>query len=290
MKYFIVKCNDLEFKASVFSPQKVSSKDEQSYMIEFGGKRKCIDITVYKNESDAWISGLRHRYDCAYNKRLPKGDAGTIIMIKTALGFTKIMFSFVRHFKFCDDSFIKLTMNYRISLAPYYVTKYKKTWYEMKFEAYLENEDEAKKLDSINTMLDSKKHKNKYVSYRNFYDKHILLLRNKIFDRTFEALQPSKELEKHFKECTTIRKFLLLLDETHEIIIFDTWLERLIGLELMDLIWIIDCEKTVVPRIDNIKISKDVKNTPFAPSNKHKIEINSIMNTKQRGGLFLDIV
>lgn len=241
-KYFIVKKNDLEFRATISFPEKVYKEATQQYIIEFGGHRKCIIVTIYDQEPEGWLTGLKHHADCASNKKLLKGDDGTVVMLKSALQFAKRKFPFLQMFKFVDNSYVKLSKDVRIKLPVYYLVKHKKTWYQEKIGARVEDDKHQAELENMNHILDDASYKvSSYETYDVFFKKCILLSKEDILESLFDELQNNREIHRKFDDCKTIREFLLYLDATYQVNIFHVWLERFISLSFDSQTWIIDC-------------------------------------------------
>lgn len=259
-KTYHVTSGDLLFGASVRKPEKVLQTEPQQYHVEFGGKQKCIDITIYKNQEKAWLTGLRHNVACAFNKELPNGKDGTVVMLNSAMMFIKKKFPYVSHLEFLDNSHIKCKLKTRVPLDSYYIAKYGNTWYGMMFDARPAKMIHNECISQLNGFLDSQEDKSKY-SFQQFFAEHINLYVTRAYDkmkhkdkyivRLREVLQPV------FDTSLTFREFIKKVDETHprNCIVFYGWLDEFLAnsseVPFQYMHWIID-----VPLACNIRIKK----------------------------------
>ncbi len=235
--YFIISHKNNKFKASIRLPEKVFSDYAQEYYIEFGGKYKCVDITLTENEDIAWLTGIKHHPKCLLNAPLQKGNEGTVLMLNLALHFLKQKFKFVKYIYLTDSSYIKLAKNQSISLIAYYIIKYKTSWYGKYFDAYPKNTND---IETINIFLDSSNEITKYSSYKDFFNQHILGLSKIIDSDVLDILKKDKKIHKYFKKTKTIRRFLLFLEEKYEKHLFQSWVLPLFPTKLEGTTWIID--------------------------------------------------
>lgn len=219
--YYLLKHDGYVFKVCVLLPEKVFKKDSQQYFIEFGGKYKCIDITVRNGEETAWLTGIKHHVKCLLNARLQKGQDGTVLMLKAALSFVKERYPFVKRMFLADTSSIHLENQRFVSLISYCILKYNTSWYGKYFDARPENEHDLRAL--IN-QLDSTSHKQKYKDYIEFYDKYVSLHSRGIDQNILDTLQKNKAIHKKFLHCHTVREFLLYLDDKYGKQVFQSWL------------------------------------------------------------------
>jgi hypothetical protein len=230
MKTFRVSCGDFVFGASVRKPEKVLPSDKQQYNIAFGGTNKCIDITLYKNQEKGWLSGLKHDVGCAFNKPLPRGDEGTVIMVKSAIAFIKKRYPFVTHFEFLDTSTISCKKKTRISLAYLQFAKYGKTWYSSKFGALPCDPDQQVRMATLNDFMESDQEKAKY-SFDRFKQEHLDLeieVAYKSFDNKEDlAARLLDVIKPVFEETKNFREFVFALDRKFpkNCLVFVGWLQ-----------------------------------------------------------------
>ena len=78
------------------------------------------------------LENLDYHNDCSYNiYPLPRGDLGTVDMLKTALGFIKSKYDYIKFVKFTDSSKVPCN-SISLSLFHLYLALHGKTWYECK--------------------------------------------------------------------------------------------------------------------------------------------------------------
>ena len=284
--YYNIQTEYYNFNAKIQSLEN-NIDDKLQYNVSFGGKYKCVDITIYENEPISWLTGAKHHPKCA-DKNLKKGDDGTILMIKTALLFAHQVFPFIKEFRFLDDSKIECKKDLYIKLSTYYISKYGSTWYSLKFNAVptKNKRDTYERLRGLKKYLDSPKQKQKY-SYDDFYKNYVLLNKQYICDDILELIQSLRDI---YVSSSTFREFILETDKKFENKgIFQVWLDYFINSNLEGSItqsdWTIK-----VKDINNLNLQFNViSDNPFKTKNKNqqKINFNNVNNIMQRGGLIL---
>jgi hypothetical protein len=220
--YFEVLSGKFIFGAYIRVPEKVFDEDVDTFYIGFGGTSKCIDITVYENDSIAYISGLRYNDACALNCKLPTGDDGTLIMILSALRFVVEKFQYVKEFHFTDDSKIECKKNKYISLMYYYLAKYGQTWYQVKLKA-LPVENGV--IDKINT-FESYMTSIKTMDFKEFFRKFVI--DNCMTPK--QILVHKTVLEEFYNNSNTYREFVINVDKAFpkRCIVFYKWLDKFV--------------------------------------------------------------
>lgn len=143
--YYIVSSAGYNFDVNV-------KKLPDRYIVQLGGiKTSCVFITIYReadaaDRSEAQLEGISYNKLCSLKNTLEAGS-GTIIMLNTALCFTKQLFPFVKSFRFKDTSKITCKNKVKVSLASTHFAKYGKTWYQHKFDAVTLFKDDQGKMD-----------------------------------------------------------------------------------------------------------------------------------------------
>jgi len=134
---------------------------QYGYYITIGGKdfMGCIEITIGDNSTH--IAQIYSEPECGLDTEL--SSDGTIDMIKASLQLCQALFG-VNKFILDDNSNIECgdknyskkpprTMKKPLSLIFLTIAKYCKTWYELHFNAYIENVDMRKKYyESVNKL------------------------------------------------------------------------------------------------------------------------------------------
>jgi len=285
-----VTTGDFVFGATIRKPEKLFSSDNQQYMIEFGGTAKCIDITVYKNDEKAWLTGLKHDELCAVNKPLATGDEGTVVMVKAAVAFVKFKFPFVTHFEFLDTSHIDCKKKTQLSLAYFHFAKHGNTWYGSKFDAKPCVVGMDIQMRDLNKWMDSVSEKQKY-SFAKFRAEHLELEIEhayKDFKRAdamktklFEVIRPV------FDETRTFREFITTLDTRipKNCIVFYGWLEPFLNnignVNFHDTHWAFSSD---LPELPRMKIEK-IKENLMRPTTRPQFDwMSTIPSNTMTGG------
>jgi hypothetical protein len=210
--YYEITFGDYVFHAIVLQPEKLYKKDKASFFISFGGKRKCIDITVTQTDKYAWITGLSYKSKCATNKKLLKEDNGTIMMVNAAMQFTVNRFKYVKHFLLTDNSHLNCQYGKRIPLFYFYLLKTNQTWYMAKFNATpFQDNKTLYQLQIGNAKLDTTTVKNSSIKeYINKYNHD---------KKTRSAIMIE------FKKDKSIRNFILDLMKHNDCEILAYWFQ-----------------------------------------------------------------
>jgi hypothetical protein len=142
------------------------------YILNIGGNfDKCVNITIHPEKSQrekeiilSWAEVIDK--SCTVNSQIIKGDA-TVTMINLAFTIAKEIAPYIEYctlkdmsYFFCDTPDGKK----KVSLPPYHIAFYDKTWYEDKFGAIMVNDVNYKLYkECINAM-----HKSTKPDYFNF--------------------------------------------------------------------------------------------------------------------------
>lgn len=107
------------------------------HKVFFGGKKKCIVISVYQDGTHPNIDTLSTSRFCDTQGSLQPGT-GTIAMIKAAVAFVHSVYPYLKgcDFEFIDKSYVDCMSGYRQQLPSLYMVHHGKTWYEAKFQAF----------------------------------------------------------------------------------------------------------------------------------------------------------
>jgi hypothetical protein len=167
--------NRLVFQAENNTYISTIKERHYGYYVTIGGKTfdGCIEILIKNNDSS--IAQIYSEPECGYTRDLTDGE--TVSMIKGALQLCQALFG-VYKFTLNDDSNIecgKKNMTRKpprkpvkpLSLMFLSLAKYCKTWYEMNFNAYLEDinirQQYYKGINNINSKIN--------ISYEDFANK-----------------------------------------------------------------------------------------------------------------------
>jgi hypothetical protein len=276
--HYTVIYQGFRFGATILQPEKILPRERQQYIITFGGRRKCVDITLYNGNETAWITGLTFKPKCMLGEEpLKRGNDGTVVMLKSALSFCAKKYSFVKRFRFLDNSHIDCDKDKskRISLSSFYIAKHGITWYMAKFQAYPVKKKHLKQLERGNEKLD----KIKSMSFENFVAHYIQLHGDRI-----DGNELKKELTEYYEGTKTFREFVMKVNEAHkDCTIFYFWLDyfirNLFDIPLDTMEWFIDSSPYIDYEIEVV----ERENTSFV---KKRTTFDFLRNTMQGGNLF----
>lgn len=229
------------------------------YLLNVGGNYdKCIFITIYPSESTkseeiilSWAEVIDK--ECTVNSQIIKGHK-TIEMMNLAFTIARDIAPNAKYAKLNDMSYFYCNTpdgKKKVSLPPYHIAFYDKTWYEDKFKAVLLNSNDYKKYkDCIMGMYEE----DTKPSYFDFGNK-----------RLAEILEPL------YIEAKTWKQFFKLIDKTFpndKCTIMYPWIESAISLIFKqngggDLYigkeWIIDLNKVPIIHYYQIKNQAKIK-------------------------------
>jgi hypothetical protein len=211
VNHYIVSCAEYVYGVTITEDNYL-----QRHLIKFGGKKACVHIAIYGKEKIANIDGIGHGRRCALNKSLETGK-GTEHMLKTALRFVCALYPKTKKFSLKDTSYVKCNDGYTLSLGLLYIAKYGQTWYQKKYDAKFEgNNDIEGAINEINKVLTSRNMK----QFKAFY-------------KTY--LRMTDLEEKYLKECTniyensnTLREFIIEICNRYDCSYTRQWLPKLL--------------------------------------------------------------
>ena len=229
----------------------------------------CITISVYyshpenrfANPSTASLILVKYYEACAENRGLKQGE-GTIDMLNTSMSFVKRICPHIKEFKLNDASTKRCDNGSVISLPYFYITQKGQTWYEARFNAYLEEPWYTAYKDAINKIMESK-----LPSFDAF---KVLYIKN-------AADVVINELKSIYNEGDKIKTFFNKLyekyDKSMSCILLQPWIDNfmmIVGLQnyVAYSAWHIS--------VDTVPIYKFTKN------NGNIYRINSYNNTRKR--------
>jgi hypothetical protein len=280
IKYNSFKCGQFVFGVKTKIPDKVILHEYTKYYIEIGGKKKCINITITKNDPRAYLTGICYKPECAINRELPKGNDGTVVMLLGSLKYISEHYEYVKEFVFMDKSYIECINHKYISLAYFNLVKYGKTWYMSKFDAKPIDKDINSQIVNANNIFTSQEVKNE-LSYDEFFEKYIKLkyeLKNKKYEAIYNSL---KDI---YETSNTYREFIININNKFgDCKIFTYWFDSFSKIvskvELNDIEWTMPISICQDTKISKIKV---LDQSPFTTkTNKY-----DFMDTLKIGGKF----
>jgi len=148
MEYYVIPTIG-QFKVTITPQYNFYNKHIVDYTIlNVGGNvDKCVNITIHPKHSPrhkelllSWAEVIDK--DCTVNSQVIKGDA-TVIMVRLAFTIAREIAPYAEYVTLHDMSYIMCKTpdgKKKISLPPYHIAFYDKTWYEDKFAARLRDE------------------------------------------------------------------------------------------------------------------------------------------------------
>lgn len=202
----------------------------------FGGTRRCIVVTVHHEDALAHIDGAGWHAYCSKSGMMPRAENGTIDMIRTCITFVFRKYKTITVVTLVDSSKIECNDATLIELAPHYILKYGKTWYEKHFGAHLEDPKEA---TLYAVFLSSLK---KPVPFEfDEFDKRFL---QKSFLRPKQLAAVKKEIEPYYKKAESLLGFLREVNAHYDCSIFQNWLLQFMklysGVNFNEAYWVIN--------------------------------------------------
>ena len=291
MQYYEISYEGVEFGVSVRSLGRSFRGEEQMYYIEVGGREKCIDMSVTKNNPKAYISGFKHHKRCAMTVDLPTGDDGTVKMLRAAMTFVSKKFKYVQYFQLRDTSYIQCRYKLRTDLWSLYLVKHRTTWYASKVHAHPDVDANNKYIQDINDFLDDNTVKREML-YNDFFERHVApvlmtdsILVEKNIDKPEFVSNMRQVMRPLYDSADTLRDFCLRIDAEFpkQCIVFYKWLTGLlksvsnIPIETMD--WNISMED--VPERP-IQITK--RDTTSFIKKRPTFDIMNTIDYTSRGG------
>ena len=119
----------------------VDAHDPNLAVVKVGSGLRCVGIDIDLGEGVADIELLRHAETCA-RPTLKKSDGGTVPMLKAVMQHIRSAFPAIQRFTLQDASHIPCDGDDQSSLMYVHIQLRGKTWYEDKFGAVLEDEDD----------------------------------------------------------------------------------------------------------------------------------------------------
>lgn len=102
---------------------RIDVMNKMMHRIMFGGKKKCVVISVYFDGTHPNIDAYSNGEACNIENNLVRG-IGTIHLLNTAMSFVKKKYPNVPGmFELIDKSTIECMKGYDLSLATYYIAK-----------------------------------------------------------------------------------------------------------------------------------------------------------------------
>jgi hypothetical protein len=227
---------ELKFGVSVRELGERIRGDDRMYYVEFGGSKRCIDITVIENSPRAYLTSVKHDKKCVMDGALKRGKDRTVEMMLCAFFFVAERFPFVEFFQLRDKSHFRCQFGLELDLWSLYLAKHGKTWYMDKFSAVPDNEPHRQFIYFINVYLDDLRVK-AGTSFDDVYSNTIepslvsdRSLRDKDIDVTKLLKSLKRDLSEVYSETKTIREFVVEIDRKfpRQCVVFYRWLSELL--------------------------------------------------------------
>ena len=196
--------------------------------IRFGGRTDCIDISIYTTEEDKDypnIDAIGYDKNCVIDESnaglLP--GTGTVIMVKTALQFVKMLYPNIKHFLFKDLSNIYCHGGTNFPLSTLYIAKYGRTWYQTHFDAEPTLKKDKIEIQRVHHYLN----KNIKLEYDTFYSTfikpHLRYMKKIKTNQIYEVFKES------YDENKTYLNFFYQLAEHGDCVMLQEWLPAFIA-------------------------------------------------------------
>jgi hypothetical protein len=234
--------------------------------ITFGGKIACISISVYADDPDAHISGIKYSKKCALPPSNANGNAnatlyplerasGTEAMVSAALQFVFRRFRRVRGVTLKDKSHVRseVVQGLEIPLQPLYIAKHGKTWYEAKFGAELESPDQRARYAAGVAELRSLR---LHGDYDEFFKSAILRHLDALDEADFAE---GEGLREYYEQGGTLESFVRnALEDGIDGAYFADWLPNFVGRHVPvrpDDLWIIRRPTSLQERLGIVPVN-----------------------------------
>jgi hypothetical protein len=147
--------------------------------------------------------------------------SSNIELLNAFIEYIKLNYPYIKNIKLNDSSYIPCRTDDTLDLLSYSIALYGKTWYEIKYNAYIKND--KKYLEQTKKYV-SKKFKSS-IDWNDFYNKFVILANDTIYNKMKdykELYEKSHTFPDFFKH---IQKNLQKKDKCK---FFKTWLEEFI--------------------------------------------------------------
>lgn len=205
--FFLLKCAPYSFGVI----QRTISADLTKLMI--GNTKVCVHFSVY-DDNTANLDAIGYDEGCSKDVPLDK-IGGSVKMLKASLKLLCKLFPDISYVTLKDLSQLNCYGKTHVSLPELYIAKYKKTWYQMKFNAEPEYaEDFQDALKKVNSKLDEPLTQDYSEFYNTYVQKHHIKVKDLY-----------NNLKTFYNQSQTMRQFIKIICSTEQdCIMFDKWL------------------------------------------------------------------
>lgn len=186
--------------------------------VVFGGAKRCIVITVHLQDGMAHIDGAGWHSYCNKSNNFPKAARGTLDMFKACINF--IFYKYAKHVKnitLVDTSFIVCSNKEEIELAPHYIIKTGKTWYEKHLGFRLEDPKDKERYAHFIKNLRTSPLPFTFDEFSKRFLK-TSFIRLKCLEGIYSALKP------HYNRSSSLAEFFKSINAEYDCSIFKYWL------------------------------------------------------------------
>ena len=211
-EYFTIKTSYAHYHA-VIVHQYSGSMDK----VYIGSKKRCVLFSIYLDGDHPNIDAIGFNENCNLAGDLKRGY-GTMHMIRCALSFIHNKYPQLKNlpFELKDVSSISCG-RFDLPLSKYYLSKYGKTWYEMKFGAIPASHSLLLKYNRARDALLRYLHQSPILPFTDFIQQF-----NSKTQRLLTALRSTYDTSK------SLHDFIIKLDSEYDCAIFERWLEVLV--------------------------------------------------------------
>lgn len=236
--YYKVKTKYSNYYVEVFKQYPNSDK------VYFGGKQKCVVISVYFDNQNPNLDAVGYNEDCNIAANLER-QIGTKHMVLCAFAFVKKMYGkeVSELFELKDVSFIKCANKYHMPLSHHSLMHHNKAWYERVFDAVPCNKHKHEYTQKVETWKKLKKTKpNMSIYFGGIRSNPQLKLVTQLYKQ-------SKSLEDFFRKV-----------RSGDCIVYRDWGETFVnahfnspsGFTVMGMEWVINASNLEKPEIEII--------------------------------------
>ena len=278
-KYYIIK-SKLYFNNKSYNKYyyvNILSTNKEDTILVGGLNIKCVNIIINKRKNIGLLELVQNHEKCSFFETLKDGNE-TVDIVKNSLFLAAKLYPDVSKYELIDNSFIKCKNGKRISLADLHFVKYRKTWYESKFDAILTKQRESTVnftktgiLKNLNSKID--------IPFEDFIKEYY----NEDFFDNQKNMNVIKNI--YHPNITLQEYFNYFFNNKYDCRYYQYVFSKFIGTSLQGLEWII--EKNTIEKYDVNPIIIDTQKITKHTDVKllhHKLEKIKRREDKQKGG------
>lgn len=228
-----IKTEHYEFEIKV-SERKHGDIVISKYFHLGSNDKPCLSFILYTKEAQqilrndiiytANLMNIERLKECIINdvtQDFFETYSSNIELLNAFIEYIKLNYPYIKNIKLNDSSYIPCHTDDTLDLLSYSIALYGKTWYEIKYKAYIKND--KKYLEQIENYV-SKKFKSS-IDWNTFYNTFVILANNTIYEKMndykdiYEKFHTFPEFFKHIQKN---------LEKKDKCKFFKTWLEEFI--------------------------------------------------------------